>query len=203
MGKQCESPKQNTTTSGYKNYKSVNQFPLHIQKLKRDELEVQYQELRQNYKNLSLSRSQLVRGRKEEREKFLKLKDNLNKSLKVIEQHKLEKQKLKQALSHSVQTNTRLQQEGDELTNQVDNLTIQLQATSKLIDEFESVYKNIEKNKNVMSGLDRFRAIMKAANRLLNTDLKDLIPMKSAEPNPIIWEEESPINIGRQLLENK
>lgn len=43
MGKKCESPKQNTTTSGYKNYKSVNQFPLHIQKLKRDELEGKYQ----------------------------------------------------------------------------------------------------------------------------------------------------------------
>lgn len=150
-----------------------------------------------------MSRSQLVRGRKEEREKFLKLKDNLNKSFKVIEQYKLEKQKLKQALSHSVQTNTRLQQEGDELTNQVDNLTIQLQATNELIGEFESVYESIEKNKNVMSGLERFRAIMKAANKLLNTDIKDLIPMKSAEPNPVSWEEESIININRQLLENK
>ncbi|MGD1700016.1 hypothetical protein [Dapis sp. BLCC M229] len=203
MGKKCESPKQNTATSGYKNYKSVNQFPLHIQKLKRDELEAQYQELRQNYKSLSLSRSQLVRGRKEEREKFLKLKDNLNKSLKVIDKYKLEKQKLRQALSHSVETNTRLQQEGDELTNQVDNLTIQLEATNQLIGEFESVYENIEKNKNVMSGLDRFRAIMKAANKLLNTDIKDLIPMKSAQPNLVSWEEESTININRQLLENK
>ncbi|NET28365.1 hypothetical protein [Okeania sp. SIO1I7] len=203
MGKKCESLKKNTATSGYKNYKSVNQFPLHIQKLKRNELEAQYQELRQNYKSLLLSRSQLVRGRKEEREKFLKLKDNLNKSLKVIEQYKLEKQKLRQALSHSVETNTRLQQKGDELTNQVDNLTIQLQATKKLITDFESVYENIEKNKNVMSGLDHFRAIMKAANRLLNTDIKDLIPMKSAQPNLVSWEEESTANIGRQLLENK
>ena len=203
MVKNNKSPKKNTTSSGYKDYKSVNQFPLHIQSLKRDELEAKYQELRQNYKGLSLSRSQLVRGRKEEREKNLKLKDNLNKSLKVIDQYKLEKQKLRQALSHSVETNTRLQQEGDELTNQVDKLTIELQATNKLIAEFESVYDDIDKNKKVMSGLDRFRAIMKAANRLLNTDIKDLMPMKPAEQNSETWEETSTANINRQLLESK
>ncbi|MGD1805456.1 hypothetical protein ACP6PL_08440 [Dapis sp. BLCC M126] len=59
-----------------------------------------------------------------------------------------------------------------------------MEATNQLIGEFEFVYENIEKNKNVMSGLERFRAIMKAANKLLNTDIKDLIPMKSAQPNP-------------------
>lgn len=203
MATKSDSLIKNNSTARYKDYKSVSQFPLHTQKLKREELEAHYQELRHNYKTLSLSRSQLVRGRKEEREKFKKLKANLNQSLKVIEQYKLEKQKLRQALSHSVQTNTILKEEGYELTNQVDNLTIQLQATNKLIAEFESVYENIENNKNVMSPVARFRAIMKAANELLNTDIKDLIPMKSAQPQTEDWAEEKTANINCQLLENK
>ena len=62
---------------GFKEYRSVSEFPLHIQTLAREELEASYQDIREEYKRLSISRGQLVRRQTEAKAKVKTLRHSL------------------------------------------------------------------------------------------------------------------------------
>ena len=54
--------------AGYKEYRSVSEFPLHVEQLDREQLETVYKDIRNSYKSLVTSRGQLVRRQTEAKE---------------------------------------------------------------------------------------------------------------------------------------
>ena len=185
----------------FKEYRSVSEFPLHTADLPREELESAYHDLRGTYKNLNQSRAQLVRRQQETKEKVAAISTSLkhlNQTLAKVQQEKLQ---LQQALSHSFEQRRQLETWGEELTQEVKDLTEQVDATAQLLGEFEGVYEEVSQSTNVLSLGQRFWRLIQAARRLLTTDISTLKtpPRVIEEPDPIT--SESPRDINRSLLD--
>jgi len=195
----------NFPESGFKEYKNVRAFPLRTDSLSRDELAALYADMRQNYKGLSISRSQLVRRRAEGKQKAAELKRSLNLMTSDLVALEAEREKLKQSLGRSVQTQGKIQQERDEMSVRVQSLRQKIDATNSLLSDFEEVYESVVSDERNLSG---FWRLLQAAKRLLNTDLKSLM-MKRAEPQPPDeiakideFKRETQADINRRLLDD-
>ncbi|MFB2833690.1 hypothetical protein [Floridanema evergladense] len=187
----------------YKEYKSVSEFPLHIQNLSREELEKAYQEIRTTYRSLTNSRAQLVRRQSEAKTNLVKLQNNLKQTTTALEKVNAEREKLQKSLAHSVAVQKELKVWGESLNEQVGGLKEQMNATNQLLEEFESVYEEVNKEQGVLSIGRRFYLLLTAAKRLLNTDIQDLIfKNKTASAQEESWAEETPENINRKLLDD-
>ncbi|MBP0004297.1 MAG: hypothetical protein J7642_11365 [Cyanobacteria bacterium SBC] len=101
--------------AGYKDYRSVSEFPSRVQKLDREELESQYFDLRREYKSLTISRGQLVRRQTEAKEKLHTLHVNLQQTSSILEQVQRERQQLQEALRYNTDKKLQLQERGSAL----------------------------------------------------------------------------------------
>jgi uncharacterized phage infection (PIP) family protein YhgE len=185
----------------YKEYRSVTEFPLHTNNLDREELETAYHDLRTTYRSLVISRSQLVRRQTEVKNKLTAINQNLGELTATFEKVQQEKQQLQQALSHSMTARKELERWGNDLSKQVLDLTAQITATTQLLGEFEAVYEEVKEENGIFSIWHRLQRLLKAAHRLLNTDIKALIPTRRTFPESKGWAEETPANINRSLLD--
>ncbi|MEM9806831.1 MAG: hypothetical protein AAF959_16295 [Cyanobacteria bacterium P01_D01_bin.56] len=186
---------------GFKEYRSVGEFPLHIQTLSRDDLEAAYHDMRQEYKRLSISRGQLVRRQTEAKTKVKTLKHSLAGVSTALDTLDQEKEILQKSLAHSVQLQGAVRAERDQLSSSVRDLKQQLDATANLLDDFESVYEEVKDAKSIGG----FWRLLQAAKRLLTTDISQLM-MKRAdvvpeEENEFLKEDQASIN--RSLLDNR
>lgn len=195
---------QGFNASGYKEYRSVSEFPKHTQSLNREQLETCYQELRGEYRSLVQSRGQLVRRQIEAKGKLAKVSTNLQEALKSLDNLSQERERLQKSLVHSMNTQGLLQTERQELNNQVAGLRQKLVVTQTLIKDFEAVYSEVNGQDGILSIGQRFFRLIEAARRLLNTDVNALL-MKRADPlEPDPDEEfknESQANRGRRALD--
>lgn len=187
--------------AGYKEYRSVTEFPLHVEKLDREELEVAYQDLRDSYRSLVLSRGQLVRRQTEAKNNLVAIDQKLKQLTATLDKVQQEKLQLQKSLTHSLNVRQQLESWGNELATQVDDLTAQMGATTKLLEEFESVYEEIKEDNGIFSLWSRLQRLLTAANRLLSTDIRTLMPQKRADVPPEAWTKESPADINRALLD--
>lgn len=187
----------------HKEYKSVTEYPLHTENLSREELEAHYQNLRNTYRSLTNSRGQLVRRQNEAKANLITLEQNLKQTRTRLENVNAEREKLQKALAHSVEAQKQLKDWGDSLNQEVKGLQEQLNATTQLIEDFESVYDEVSNDKGPLSAVRRLQLLLKAAHRLLNTDIKDLMLKKVPPQQPESWTEETPGSIGRALLDDK
>lgn len=183
-------------TDSFKEYRSVSEFPLHTQNLTRDELEQVYQTIRQEYKNLSTSRGQLVRRQTEAKAKVRELKSSLVAVMTELDSTSSAKDSLQKSLAHSIKLQGELQEEKVDLSSKVTHLRDKLNATTKLLDDFESVYEEVKEQK----GVGGFLRLLQAAKRLLTTDISELM-MKRAEIVEENWTKDDPASIGRNLLD--
>ncbi|NJK37820.1 MAG: hypothetical protein HC835_04300 [Oscillatoriales cyanobacterium RM2_1_1] len=121
-------------------------------------------------------------------------------TLKTVE---VEKQKLQKSLAHSVEAQRELQSWGNHLNQEIDNLTDKITATNQLIKQFEGAYEEANTSTGLLSIGRRFILIMKAAQRLLNTDIQELIqkPSLPSEDPGEEWTKEDPANTNRRLLD--
>lgn len=184
----------------FKEYRSVSEFPKNPSELSREDLESAYQDLRSTYKNLNQSRAQLVRRQQETKEKVAAIStslDHLNQTLAKVRQEKLQ---LQQALNHSFEKRRQLETWGNDLDREVNELTQQVNATARLLGEFEEVYEEVSQSTNILSLGQRFWRLIQAARRLLTTDLSDLKPRPNP-PEPDLFSSESPRDINRKLLD--
>ena len=187
---------------GFKEYRSVAEFPLHIQTLNREELEATYQDIRQEYKRLSISRGQLVRRQTEAKTKVKTLRHSLANVSSALDNLNRDKETLQKSLAHSVQLQGSIRTERDQLSSSVRDLKQQLDATTGLLDEFENVYEEVKDSK----GIGGFWRLLQAAKRLLTTDISQLM-MKRADvvveddENDFLKEDQASIN--RSLLDNR
>jgi chromosome segregation ATPase len=191
--------------AGYKDYKSVTEFPLHIENLERDQLEASYKELRESYRSLTISRGQLVRRQTESKENLVQVTRKLKQSEISLETIQQEKQRLQQALRQSISIRNQLESRGNALASELDELTDQLQATARLLDEFEMAYEEVKTEGGVFTIWQRFSRLLGAANRLLNTDLSTLVPKtrNAQATDDEEWAKETPAQINRSLLDDK
>ncbi|MBD2120686.1 hypothetical protein [Trichocoleus sp. FACHB-262] len=188
--------------ANYKEYRSVSEFPLHTAQLNREQIETAYQDIRNSYKSLVASRGQLVRRQTEAKNSLTTINQSLKQLSVTLEKVQKEKQQLQQALTHSLDVRKQLESWGDELTEQVDDLTLQMSATTKLLEDFESIYEEVKEDNGVFSFWQRLNRLLTAAQRLLNTDIKTLT-VKKASPEPMEdWTKETPANINRALRED-
>jgi chromosome segregation ATPase len=185
----------------YKEYRSVSEFPLHPQTLDREKLETAYHELRREYRSLSISRGQLVRRQTEAKKDLVTLRQNLQQSRSSLEKLNQEKQELQRLLLDNVEIRKQLEKWGNDLEIQVNNLTHQINATNKLLGEFESVYEEVKGDNDPFRIIHRFQLLIQAAHRLLNTDISTLFPHKLQKIDCEDWTQETPSNIGRKLLD--
>jgi chromosome segregation ATPase len=188
--------------AGYKDYKSVTEFPLHTEKLERQELETAYQELRDSYRSLVLSRGQLVRRQTEAKGNLTIMNQKLMVLTSTLAKVQHEKQQLQQSLSHSVQLQQQLETWGNDLTQQVIDLSDQMEVTTKLLGEFEAVYEDVKEETGIFSAWNRLQRLIAAARRLLNADIKTLITKKQTVEKRDDWTSQSPANINRSLLDD-
>lgn len=184
----------------FKEYRSVSEFPLHTADLPREELESAYHDLRGTYKNLNQSRAQLVRRQQETKERVTAISTKLNHLHQTLAKVQQEKLQLQQALSHSLEKREQLQAWGNDLDREVNELTQQVNATARLLGEFEDVYEEVSQSTNILSLGQRFWRLIQAARRLLTTDLSDLKPGPHP-PEPDLFSSESPRDINRKLLD--
>ena len=189
--------------AGYKEYRSVTEFPLHLEKLNREQLEASYQELRDSYRSLVLSRGQLVRRQTEAKNNLTTMDQKLKQLNATFEKVQQEKQQLQRSLTHNLEVRNQLENWGNELAGQVDDLTAQMSATTRLLEEFETAYDEVREESGVLSVWKRFYRLLTAATRLLNTDVSTLMPQKRAEEKPDEWTQETPANVNRSLLDEK
>lgn len=188
--------------ANYKEYRSVSEFPLHIDQLSREQLEAAYQDIRDSYKSLVLSRGQLVRRQTEAKNSLTTINQSLKQLTVTLEKVQKEKQQLQQALTHSLDVRKQLESWGNELTTQVDDLTLQMNATTKLLEDFESVYEEVKEENGIFSFWQRLQRLLSAAQKLLSTDIKALT-VKKVHPEPADdWTKETPANINRALRED-
>jgi chromosome segregation ATPase len=188
-----------TSDSGFKEYKNVQEFPLRVDQLSRDEIVALYSEMRQEYKKLSISRGQLVRRRIEGKQNVLDLKRTLALVSSDVEAIEQERDKFQRSLQHSINVQGKMQTERDALSEHIQSLRQKLNATQSLISDFEVVYESVVTEERSLSGFFR---LLQAAKRLLTTDLKELT-MKRAEPEPIEeFLREDPASINRRLLDD-
>ena len=188
---------------GFKEYRSVSEFPLHIQTLAREELEASYQDIREEYKRLSISRGQLVRRQTEAKAKVKTLRHSLVNVSSALDTLSQDKETLQKTLAHSVQLQGSIRTERDQLSTSVRDLKQQLNATTTLLDEFEDVYEEVKD----IRGISGFWRLLQAAKRLLTTDISQLT-MKRAnvvndddDDNDFLKEDRASIN--RSLLDNR
>ncbi|PZV19349.1 MAG: hypothetical protein DCF22_00270 [Leptolyngbya sp.] len=191
--------------AGYKDYRSVTEFPLHTDELKREELETSYKELRDSYRSLTISRGQLVRRQTEAKQNLVSMNQKLQMLGSTLEAVQQEKQRLQNALVHSSEMRSQVENWGNDLAVQVDALTDQMQATTKLLETFESAYEEVKAEGGIFTIWQRFSRLLAAANRLLNTDISSMVPkahpIGSAKPEE--WTDETPANINRSLLDDQ
>jgi chromosome segregation ATPase len=187
--------------TGYKEYRSVTEFPLHVEKLNRDDLEAVYQELRNSYRSLVLSRGQLVRRQTEAKAKLSDINQSFKQLSATFEKVQHEKVQLQKALSHSVEVQKQLEGWGNDLAKQVIDLNRQMDATTQLLGEFEAVYEEVQEDKGILTLFQRLQRLLKAAHKLLNTDIKELVSAKRLSPEKEEWTKETPANINRSLLD--
>jgi chromosome segregation ATPase len=184
----------------YKEYRSVTEFPLHTERLSREELEAAYQDLRSSYRNLGVSRGQLVRRQTEAKAKLATIDQSLKQLTATLAKVQQEKQQLQKALVHSEQARQQLDAWGNELVGQVDVLQSQMAATTKLLSDFEVVYEETRSESNILSIWSRLQRLLTAAHRLLTTDVNKLIAEQTRKPQPPEdWTQETPANINRSL----
>ncbi len=181
---------------GFKEYRKVTDFPNNTQSLTREELEAAYQNIRQEYRNLSSSRSQLIRRQTEAKVKVQDLRKNLKKAVTALERHEQERRRLQKALSHSVHLQGILREEREALSDKVINLRNQLNVTTNLLEEFEQIYDEVKD----VRGTGGFFRLLQAAKRLLTTDIDSLL-MKRAEVEDD-FSKEDPASINRSLRDN-
>jgi chromosome segregation ATPase len=189
--------------AGYKEYKSVKEFPLHIEGLNREQLEESYKELRESYRSLTISRGQLVRRQTESKQNLADVSDKLKRSEISLETIQQEKQRLQKALQQSVSIRNQLESKGNSLASEVDELTEQLQATARLLGDFETAYEDVQAKSGVFTIWQRFSKLLAAANRLLNTDIETMLPKPRKTEEPDDWTKETPANINRSLLDDQ
>jgi chromosome segregation ATPase len=189
----------------YKEYKSVTDFPLHTEKLNRDQLEASYKELRESYRSLTISRGQLVRRQTESKQNLVDVTRKLKHSEISLDTIHQEKQRLQKALQQSMSIRNQLESRGNSLASEVDELTESLQATARLLGDFETAYEEVQAESGIFSVWQRLSRLLAAANRLLNTEIgaPRSQPQKSAEPDDSDWATETPANINRSLLDDK
>jgi len=187
----------------HKEYKSVSEFPLHTEKLSREELEAHYQNIRNTYRSLTISRGQLFRRQNEAKANLITLQQKLKQTTTTLEKVNAETEKLQKSLAHSVEAQQQLKFWGDSLNEEVKDLKHQLNVTTQLIEDFESVYEEVSNDKGQFSVGHRLLVLIKAAHKLLNTDIKDVMPKKLPPQQSESWKEETPRAIGRDLLDNK
>ncbi len=177
----------------------MQEFPLHIDQLSQDEIAALYSEMRQEYKKLSISRGQLVRRRIEGKQKVSDLKRTIASVSSEVEALERDRNKFQRSLQHSINVQGKMQGERDVLSQHVQSLRQKLNATNVLISDFEAVYESVLTEERSFSGFFR---LLKAAKRLLTTDLKELT-MKRAEPEPIEeFKREDQASINRRLLDD-
>lgn len=177
----------------------MQEFPLRVDQLSRDEIVALYSEMRQEYKKLSISRGQLVRRRIEGKQNVLDLKRTLALVSSDVEAIEQERDKFQRSLQHSINVQGKMQTERDALSEHIQSLRQKLNATQSLISDFEVVYESVVTEERSLSGFFR---LLQAAKRLLTTDLKELT-MKRAEPEPIEeFLREDPASINRRLLDD-
>ena len=186
---------------GFKEYRGVSEFPLHIHSLNRDELEATYQDIRQEYKRLSISRSQLVRRQTEAKTKVRTLKHSLSTVSSALDNLGQDKETLQKTLAHSVNLQNSIRTERDQLSGSVRELKQQLNATTSLLDEFETVYEEVKD----VRGIGGFWRLLQAAKKLLTTDISQLMMRRAEvvtdEENEFLKEDQASIN--RSLLDNR
>jgi chromosome segregation ATPase len=182
---------------GFKEYKSVTGFPLHTEKLTRDELEIIYHEIRKEYRNLATSRSQLARRQAEAKAKVRDLRQSLTNVSNALETISQDKTRLQQSLSHSIQLQNALQDERDGLASKVKTLRSQLNATTELLEDFEKVYDEVKDDR----GINGFLRLLQAARRLLTTDINSLL-MKRADADQDVFGKDDQETRNRNLLDD-
>ncbi|MEB3230007.1 MAG: hypothetical protein VKJ64_03285 [Leptolyngbyaceae bacterium] len=187
--------------SEYKEYRSASEFPLHTDGLSREEMESAYHDLRNTYKSLVLSRGQLVRRQQEAKSNLQYMSQSLMELTQTLEQMEAEKQRLKSALAHNEGARQQLEQWSNHLRGQVADLTEQMNATTKLIGDFEQAYEEIKNDDGLFSVWRRFQLLLQAANKLLTTDIRSLIPQSAQPPQTEEWLRETPETINRSLLD--
>lgn len=185
----------------FKEYRSVTEFPRHTEKLSREELEAAYQDLRSTYRNLGISRGQLVRRQTEAKERIMGMNRDLQHLKQTLQKVEEEKLRLQDSLVHSVELRKQLQSWGDELATEVDELTAKMAATTRLFEEFEAVYEEVSQDNNVLSFWERLRRLLAAAQRLLSTDLEDLKPKKMITQEKEEWMDGGTRQNNRSLLD--
>lgn len=185
--------------AGPKEYRSVTEFPLHLEQLEREALEHHYLELRTTYGSLTKSRGQLVRRQTEAKAKVAELQASLKRLNAAIAQAQTEKETLKASLAHNTKLRHQLETWGNSLAEDVDDLNAKMFATAKLLGDFEAVYEDVQANGGILSIGKRFSLLLNAVKRLLNTDIADLItqPQKPAQGSD--WADDSPSNINKSL----
>jgi chromosome segregation ATPase len=191
--------------AGYKDYRSVSEFPLTIDQLDRPELEAVYQDLRKEYKSLTTSRGQLVRRNTEMKTNLVAVQQRADKLQAAIARLNAEKQSLQGTLAHSEDVRQYLQKWGDDLAVQVDDLSTQLRVTTNMLEEFETAYEEVQTSTGFLSLGERFFRLLQAAKRLLSLDLRALKQpsTSSSLPPKDDWTEETPDTIGRSLRDGQ
>ncbi|WP_017660993.1 hypothetical protein [Baaleninema simplex] len=189
--------------SGYREYPSVRSFPKHTEKLSREELETHYLNLRTEYKSLVLSRGQLVRRQVESKDRLKILNVNLQKTVRALDIVQQERQKLQESLRYNTDKKSDLQEHSHRLEKEVDTLTARLKATTRLIEEFESVYEDVREDSNILSVGNRFIKLLRAAKRLLTTDLREFMPTPLLPEPTEDWTKEDPASLNKSLLDDR
>jgi chromosome segregation ATPase len=187
-----------TMPDKFKEYRSVTDFPLHTQKLTREELEVNYHDIRKEYRNLSTSRSQLVRRQSEAKAKVRDLRQSLVQVSSALENLSDEKMRLQKSLSHSVKLQNDLQNERESLSLKVTDLRKKLDATTQLLDDFEQVYEEVKEQK----GINGFFRLLQAAKRLLTTDINALLMKRAEVEDQDDFAKEDTASINRSLRDD-
>lgn len=114
----------------YKEYKPVTEFPLHTEKLNREQLETAYKEIRDSYRSLSNSRGQLVRRQREAKDNIVSFNQKLKQLTSTLEEVQQERQKLQRSLTLSLEARQQLENWGNKLAVEVDDLTHQISSTT-------------------------------------------------------------------------
>ena len=186
--------------SGYKDYRSVTEFPLHLDQLDRGALEEHYQDLRSTYGSLTKSRGQLVRRQTEAKAKVAELQKSLKQLNAAIAKAQDEKQKLQSSLAHNEKLRQQIQNWGDDLAGELDDVNAKMAATTKVLGEFEEAYEQIQAEPGILSLAKRFTLLVQAINRLLKTDIGELIRRQRLEDaGNNRWDDDTAANNNRSL----
>lgn len=186
--------------SGYKAYRSVTEFPLHLDKLDRSGLEEHYLDLRSTYGSLTKSRGQLVRRQTEAKAKVAELQKSLKQLNAAIARAQEEKQTLQASLAHNEKARRQIQNWGNNLAEELDDVNAKMAATTQVLGEFEEVYEQLQGDQGVLSIGKRFALLMRAVRKLLTTDINELIQQQRLEEaGSDRWDDDTAASNNRSL----